>query len=274
VNFLKIILHIYGYIFLVGSIGYSFEYNELQKPVFQFVDNGQYADQLIQTTELISFLAQTYEKAVRSDRVLTGFQNELQWDFNWSQNYLGAGSSLNHNKFTIMLYGGYVRAEGSSFELVAITLCHELGHYLGGEPKQIFNGVKDWSSSEGQADFFAVRECLPKVYQFFKNKKSYLKVSLNQEERNIVCAVPSLDIREQCLWSIGAGLEFAKFAHHYFDRDQQKPSLFRKAQEVPNSTLVSVYPTTQCRLDTYVHGSRCAAGESIFCNRPRCWYKP
>jgi len=253
---------------------YSYDYNETQKPVFQFADNGQYTDQLIKTTELIAFLTQTYGKSIQSNNVFASEQNQLMWDFNWSQNYLGAGSSLNQQKFTIMLYGGHVRAEGSSFELIAITLCHELGHYLGGEPKQIFNGVKDWSSSEGQADFFAVRECMPKVYQFFKNKKNYLKISLSQEERNIVCVGSSLEIRQQCLWSIGAGLELTDFAHHYFDRDHQKSSLFKKAQEVPNSTLTSVYPTSQCRLDTYVQGSRCAAGESAFCERPRCWYKP
>lgn len=259
---------------LLCSVAYSYEYNESQKPVFQFADNGQYTDRLIKTTELMSFLTQTYTKLIQDNSVSAGAQNQLSWDFNWSQNYLGAGSSLNQHKFTIMLYGGYVRAEGMSFELLAVTLCHELGHYLGGEPKQVFNGIKDWSLSEGQSDYFAARECLPKVYQFFKNKKNYLKITLTKSEQDIFCSVSNLDIRQQCLWSMSAALEFAKFAHHYFDRDSQVPSVLKKANEEPSSSLVSVYPTTQCRLDTYITASRCAAGEVSFCQRPRCWYKP
>ncbi len=44
---------------------------------------------------------------------------------------------------------------------LAMVACHEIGHFLGGEPKKLRgrSNKKSWSSAEGQADYYAAR-CL------------------------------------------------------------------------------------------------------------------
>ena len=181
---------------------------------------------------------------------------QFAWDFDWTQPGLGAGSRFDTDTsgptFRILLWGGFVRAEKMTRPVLEFTLCHELGHFLGGSPRQVFS--ESWSSAEGQADWWAASVCLPRVYR----ARGFN--SADQRER----------IRQ-------AGIDFARFVEFYYETNngtdprEEASALERTALEQPPATLTLSYPTTQCRLDTIRLGADCASGDGS-CHRPRCWF--
>lgn len=270
VTFVLIAITIMG----VKSVdAYDFDYS---KPiVYQFPIVQSDAKKLDYTVALMGFLSSQYSQKIKATHV----QAEFLWNFNWSQDYLGAGSNYYQKQFSIMLLGGMVRAEGSSFQVIAATLCHEFGHYLGGVPRQRIedkvNG--DWSSSEGQSDWFAATDCLPRVYDYFnKVRPSFLEIDYEAESKELCVnsVIHSLDDQRRCQWVMSAGANFTDFLHYYFDRNTERATLLKTAQEVPDETLHSAYPTAQCRLDTIKSGALCALGNKSSCSRPRCWFNP
>lgn len=253
----------------------AYVFDEGKPPQYQFVDDGSYVDRLIYTSELITFLTQKYGSLVKHSNQHV----DLSWNYDWAQNYIGAGSKVYEGKFSVMLYGGYVRAKGSTFELIAVTLCHEIGHYVGGSPRQRLTdkNVEEWSSSEGQSDWFAAKDCLPLVFQEFKKTRpERLTIQLTSSEKAICLNELSAQSSEQCQWIMSAGLNFARFARHYSESETPQLFLEKSATERPDTTLHSRYPTLQCRLDTYRQGALCAqvSKTHFFCQRPRCWYNP
>jgi hypothetical protein len=233
--------------------------------------------QLIYSSQLMSFIQQTYQNQIKN----TQPHATLNWQFDWSQPYLGAGSTLYNNMFSIMLWGGFVRAPQSNFEVIALTLCHEVGHYLGGSPKQKINSpTGDWASSEGQADWFATQSCLPLVFDYFKknNLQSLNFIYPTLTKKICLQLDPYLDVQqlEKCQWLVGSSAQFGKFIQLHFAKDIAVPSLEQSAPEKPQETLYSTYPSLQCRVDTLKQGSLCAASSLIqkksACIRPSCWF--
>ncbi len=94
---------------------------------------------------------------------LTTLPYPFLFDFNWKSPFFGAGISHYENQYKLMILGGTTRIEEFSQDAYAALICHELGHLIGGEPFQTIAGA-DWASSEGQADFFAASQCLPKYF--------------------------------------------------------------------------------------------------------------
>lgn len=180
----------------------------------------------------------------------------FQWDFDWEKPWLGAGSQLDDDgKFRILLWGGLVRATKMSAPALEAVICHEFGHLLGGEPRQFFpvagstEREKHWSSAEGQSDWFAATECLPKLY---RNR-----------------GLSSIEIQDRIEQ---ASLDFTLFIRHHFEPNTPVPSLESEAPEAPAATLHSTYPSLQCRLDTYRIGAQCSDTEGSCPKRPRCWF--
>ncbi len=67
----------------------------------------------------------------------------------------------------IMMTGGLARHPMMTKDAFLLIVCHEIGHFLGGAPKQLRGNtsLRSWSSVEGQADYFATTKCLPLVFQ-------------------------------------------------------------------------------------------------------------
>lgn len=241
-----------------------------EQVVYQFPARPEDAPKLVEVANLMGFLQNTYGSQVSQKGV------SFRWNFDWNQEYIGAGSSLYHGEFSIMYFGGFSRMPESHFGVVALTLCHEFGHLLGGEPKQRLedkvNG--DWSSAEGQSDWFAATDCLPKVYQFFKNKNMIPEVVDKNTKKFCLNKTDS----SQCEFVVNAGLRFSEISFKYFNTDSlaivtEKPSVDLIALEKPEVTLHSRYPSMQCRLDIYKQGALCSE-DNKSCLRPRCWYNP
>ena len=250
------------FVFLFASVGLGYQYPDGRATVFEYPATTESINQLIYTQRLISFLNDTYSVQIQQKHLA-----RFVWKFEWDKNHLAAGSNIYQQEASIMLWGGFVRAPGSTLSLVALTLCHEIGHFLGGSPRQHFNNEPDehWSSAEGQADWFAAKECLPLVYQKFKN-------DLNDvQSQNVACN--QAQSSRQCHWISSAGLEFTDFSFYYFGGSSvKKATIGQSAAERPDKTLINTYPSDQCRLDTYKVGALCSAGLDKYCQRPRCWF--
>lgn len=157
----------------------------------------------------------------------------------WESPYFGAGVSLYDNAYHLMILGGTTRLPEMTEDAYAAVVCHEIGHIVGGEPHQTISGA-EWSSSEGQADFFAASVCLPRYYK-------------NLNEKNIPARVEK------------AGFEMMN-SFRKFDSNSADKSLSKTRAPLPatRETLINQYPSVQCRYENFRDPTKRAA----------CWYRP
>lgn len=142
-------------------------------------------------------------------------------------------------------------------KVLKVLICHELGHFFAGWPKQ-YRGrstKESWSSAEGQADFYSTSVCLNKIK--ISQKKKFETALLN-------------------LTKIYAEINF-------WDREI--------SPHHPDETVVSMtnrkHPNPQCRFDTLLAGLRCQNLHKVKNNgktyitckdkkyqQPKCWLAP
>jgi len=133
----------------------------------------------------------------------------------------------------IMVNMGMVNHPEMQTEILDLFMCHELGHLLGGDPKLIRpNNRKSWSSVEGQADYYATKECMGKLGH---SKEQISQISLELAQM------------------------IAKMRGY-----QNLPAINKKDQSRPGYIL-QTHPNPQCRLDTFMAGLNLD-------QRPQCWY--
>lgn len=169
-----------------------------------------------------------------------------------------------HNLF---LFGGYARMKGMTVDGVAMTLCHELGHGIGGSP---FKDKGDDSevSTEGQSDYFAARECIKRVFRRLPETQPVLAPSSYTSQ---LCA--SRFKTEEDLYLCHRGFQVLE-VERIFLRTQLRQEETDVSYETPDPAIVTemdlsptFYPSAQCRLDTMVAGI-------LEEERPRCWWAP
>lgn len=161
----------------------------------------------------------------------------LQLDAQWDSPFFGAGVSFYDNAYKIMILGGMTRVAEMTEDAYAAIVCHEIGHIIGGEPHQTITGA-EWSSSEGQSDFFAASVCLPR----------YFKAT---GEKNISARIEK------------AGFEMMN-ALRKFDSNSADKTLSRTRPPMPavKETLINKYPSVQCRYENFRNPTK----------RPACWF--
>lgn len=174
----------------------------------------------------------------------------------WESPFFAGYAKLDEKYAQISLWGGLVRAPGSTHGALVAILCHELGHLLGGEPRQRIAGA-DWASLEGQSDFFAAKTCMPRFF------KAYPQFSLNISEEVVKKCGDDLI----CQKTLQAGLEMMNLLQRYSFKEYTPVDLQTLAPATEE--LITSYPSEQCRLDTYVHGARCHDKD---CLPPPCWF--
>ena len=172
---------------------------------------------------------------------IAGLNYPLELKADWNSPFFGAGVSLYENSYKLMILGGMTRMKEMTLDAYAAIVCHEMGHLLGGEPRQTITGA-DWASAEGQADFFAASVCLKKYYKS-QGIMSEIEISKKIEK---------------------AGFDFISLALKV--ETNQKIKNFKRAKvEMPavDHTLLNLYPSLQCRYENFRNQT----------TRPTCWYK-
>lgn len=159
--------------------------------------------------------------------IISLFHTPIILDAQWESPYLGMGMKDSKN---MLILGGTTRAKGMTKDAYAAAVCHELGHVIGGAPFQTIKG-SEWSSSEGQADYFAASVCLPK----------YLK-NLGITQNEISARVEK------------AGYEMlSSLAPHSSQTSEEIKTLhrFQPLYERVEATLINNYPSLKCRYEIF-----------------------
>ena len=78
----------------------------------------------------------------------------------WESPVVNASDQLLSDESVINMYGGLARHSKMTTDGLALIICHEIGHHIGGAPKYHSRENGNWGSSEGQADYFATLKCL------------------------------------------------------------------------------------------------------------------
>lgn len=177
----------------------------------------------------------------------------------WESPYFAAFAKQSETVTEVSLWGGMARAPGATPTILAAVLCHELGHIIGGKPLQTIPGA-EWSSTEGQSDFYAARACLP---DFLKSNPHYRPAYIEQQVLDLC------DDNTVCQDSAQAGLDLVRFMQKYSYRSYATISVHTPA-ETSSGLVRNSYPSDQCRLDSFVQGALClkTGGD---CRPPSCW---
>lgn len=173
--------------------------------------------------------------------------DSISMNVNWDGKTPNASVSRKDGQLRVYFDGEFVRKHQLNAPAFAITVCHEIGHVLGGEPR-VYPSKK--YSSEAQSDYFAASECLPRYYKTLKNP-TFKKATLSQE-------LASKCQSEYCQWAMSA-LERELVIYG------EEASLLKEDTKVVKYTNMNDYPSAQCRVDTI---ARAILGDE----RPRCWF--
>ena len=118
---------------------------------------------------------------------------------------------------SIVVWGGMLSHPKMNPATLNLLLCHELGHFLGGEPLKSRTG---WSSTEGQSDYYSTFGCLKDL-------------GVNEEQfLNAAVALTSI----------------------YAEVGRQSPPRLDVCDQTIATRMNYGYPSIQCRLDTLVAG--------------------
>jgi len=213
---------------------------------------------------------------------------QLVFKADWQDGTVNAYATRETETWTIHVPGGIARAKAMTKDSLALILCHELGHHLGGAPHSfLFEG---WPSAEGQADYWATSKCLKRYYEELANEE----VSLDNVPEKLVtdCNHIYKNLKEVkiCIRSQIASVAFGNFLNE-LPGAKTKISIDTPDTRVVKGTNTNDYPRPQCRLDTVIRGSLCTISskevnddedpsigtcmdESKPGTRPRCWFKP
>lgn len=188
-------------------------------------------------------------------------------DIWWEQDVAHASYSSytdesGYKEMYLFLFGGYARLPGMTVDGVLMTLCHELGHGIGGIPyKNKTDGVQ--SSTEGQSDYFAARYCLKRMFKKVPPQQAIKAPDVYTENlcKKRFSAKEELDL---CF----RGMQALEVERMYFEYADGSQTFYDR----PDRTVVSevereetFYPSAQCRLDTMMAGI-------LNHERPSCWY--
>lgn len=180
--------------------------------------------------------------------------------------------------WSFQMYGALFRRPEITLDGFALVICHELGHHFAGFPFTIegAQGLPQGLAAEGQADYFATQFCLRNHWRNANNAPPYqgpngevvtedkIPKSVTLEcqhkwntiaDQQLCQRIAIAGFSVATLWGVMArdtgNCESGPMAGLCKpDFDTPDPTLVR-------DTFLNDYPSPQCRLDTYFHGSLC-----------------
>jgi hypothetical protein len=218
---------------------------------------------------------------------------------------------LGQEVWEIYVTPGWLAYPTMTVDILALTSCHEIGHLVGGFPFKGNALDEDGSASaaESQADYFATKDCLPKLWANERDSNAAAFAELDPSELEL-CSKAYSDVQSQelCARILITAVQAAQIYHQQFI-SERKPSVPAPAPELatPDPRIVTKTATGsldgQCRLDSMVAGIQCDVKESgttipgylppygqnsaaseqaarpFACQegpgaRPRCWFYP
>lgn len=221
------------------------------------------------------------------DPVFAARGYEVEYLLYWDVEEGNAMTSEKDKKAYFLFAGGLLRARYMTKDGFLFAACHEIGHHLGGFPKE-----KDlpWCSTEGQADYFANLRCMREI---LKGDPENAKARELDLPRNIRKKCEKMFTDEEsvniCLRSTKAGEDAFRFLQAKERGGDADSSLFNQILAPVDQTIMR-YPEHACRAVTAFRGAICdRTGElsdtdetAGVCHkkngdraglRPSCWFK-
>jgi hypothetical protein len=234
--------------------------------------------------------------------IIANMGAKLEIARNWQDGTVNAYAQQSGKTWKVAMFGGLARHATITKDALALVVCHEIGHHIGGAPKKGGStgggwwggnggGAISWASNEGQSDYFATLKCLRKAW--INDNNVEIVKSLNAPKLVTDKCRKSYkrsDDTALCVRTSMAGLSvgnlFAALGR------VSEPKFDTPDTKVVSSTNHN-HPAAQCRLDTYYQGSLCdvnmnedvsqtdevratchgSLGNKIG-TRPFCWFKP
>lgn len=214
----------------------------------------------------------------------------------WDDPEVNAEARKWKDSWRINITGGLARHPLVTFDGLMIVLCHEVGHFVGGAPKDEENkGTREdigGYSYEGQSDYFATAKCMKKILENDDNISVVANMQVDAgatEQCQEVYKTPEevALCQRLAMAAKSSALLTASMRVNNPHVDFNKPDLTKVAKTIEG------HLQGQCRLDTYFHGALCDKSHNDdfsktdpaqgACTpkegykkgyRPYCWYKP
>lgn len=218
----------------------------------------------------------------------------------WTDPQVNAAATRKGSTWVLEMYGGLARHQATNEEGMALVACHELGHHLGGAPKNKgWFGMVDWSTDEGGADYFATLKCLRNYFAEDDNETilaarpadpfavARCNSQFTQHADQLLCQRAALGATSTSLMFMDMGHE--PVAASFATPDPTIATFLPEDNPDPNA---DVHSATQCRMDTFFNGATCTVDKSVANSktdyrqgacvqgvdqygwRPRCWFVP
>lgn len=178
----------------------------------------------------------------------------------WKSTQLNAGS---HETFghwwNVYITGAIARRPENTVDGVALILCHEMGHHLGGFPFIPASNPFDskWAAAEGEADYFSTQVCPHKIWGQALAENATFRDKVSSEAKTQCDGVWSTQEERDLCYRVSVG---------YSSIIATMAGLMHKPVPqigTPDPTVVAktnlYYPSIQCRMDTLFQGSLCKA---------------
>lgn len=174
-------------------------------------------------------------------------------------------NELGQREHYLFVFGGMARFPNTTKDAVALTLCHELGHGIGGEPYKAKPDTEPLTSIEGQSDYFAARSCMKRIMKHIP----MIAIPAPHSYAARICPSHFSSAEEiQYCYRFFRALELEREFYRTqpkieAETDYETPDLSIAVETNLNPTY---YPSAQCRLDTLIAGY-------LNQERPKCWWK-
>lgn len=179
-----------------------------------------------------------------------GAKLELVTNWESSNNLAMATRSGDRKTWFIKIWGGSAKWPSATPDSYTLTLCHELGHHLGGYPFYAHDGA-EWASAEGQADYWSTQACTRMLWaRDTEINARFAQLSGTGCER----AFETTAEHNLCKRVFSAVATNADYMGHIAGG---RPSIFERDTSRVRE-LVVAHPRGQCRVDSKRHGLLCA----------------
>ncbi len=215
-------------------------------------------DDINRRTEVTREVFESTMKRVQSvyAPIVSRLGGQLLIQGDWNDSTVNGQADREGNRWLVTMGGGLARVPEMKPDFFLFQVCHELGHHVAGFPFTDFDGI-EWYSAESEADYYATRVCLKKMF-----------AEEQEENARIAASAPEL-VTKRCseTWSTAKdrnlcarittlGEEYARLYAKM--RGWYKPSVDTPEDFEVYQTFYS-HAKSQVKLDVYFAGAVCNA---------------
>jgi hypothetical protein len=235
--------------------------------------------------------------------IISSMGAKLEIERNWTDGTVNAYASQSGKTWKVAMFGGLARHATITRDAMALVVCHEIGHHIGGAPKKGGSadggwwggnggGAISWASNEGQSDYFATLKCLRKAWNN-DNNAAIIKTLNAPKIVTALCKKNYKTDKVETALCVRMAMAGKSVSDLFSDLGKLPATDFAKPDTSVVSKTFDSHPKSQCRLDTYYAGSLCdvnmnedvsqtdevkatchgSLGHKIG-TRPLCWFKP